>query len=134
MQRLEIFDVDPDGALNFDLGRVLASLPQEVRTYQCWCFKELEAVGNDLLQVEAEVQASPDGLCMDWDELVSLSKRIDETINLNLVGGNRSSSLGGTLEEALRIEVIDSTLWAIETDARPILEWLKTSFNRVSTI
>ena len=63
---------------------------------------------------------------MGWDELILLSKGIEQIINLTLVGYRVPPD--GPIKEALRIEVLDSSLWAVETDALPILEWIKTAF------
>lgn len=131
MQRLEVFDRDTDGALSFDLVDVLTSMPHEVQSYKQWCIQEIEAVGTGILQVEAKVMENGSGCCMEWDELVELAKGIQQIINLTLVGCNEPCSFAHDRSEALRIEVIDSTFWAVETDAESVLAWAKASFSGV---
>ncbi len=113
--------------MKFDLTQILSSMPLEVRSYQ-WCFEDIEAVGKDILVFETKVSSRADGVCMAWEELISTSGKIDEVINLTLVAKTQVEPS----EEIIHLEVIDSSLWAIETEVLSVISWIRNSFEKVT--
>jgi hypothetical protein len=126
MSRLEVFDLDDRGILRFDLAEILTSMPREVRDL-LWCFKQIEATGEDILLFEAKVSSQTDGLCLPWGELLAISEKFEQVIDMTLV----ARSVAANNHELIRLEVIDSSLWAVETQIASVLSWVQESFVKV---
>jgi hypothetical protein len=141
MQRLEIFDLDSEGALSFDLKTLLPLLPNRVHSKQ-WYLLDLEAAGtpggaDNLLAVAARVRTAANGLRLDWNRLVQLAGHIHQVIDMTLVGIDplqREPSKAFTnsdYSEFALFEVIDSSLWVVESDMECVLNVVKRAFHDV---
>lgn len=128
MEKLEIYDRDKGGALAFQLGEVLSSLPRDAHLSE-WRVLELEAVGPNVLVKEEIVKTSRNGLLLSWFELSNLADSLKEVINLKLCGYVPDES-----EPRLTIEVMDSTYWVLTTDMQSTLSWARHSFHNIHEV
>jgi hypothetical protein len=89
--------------------------------------------GNNILDLEQEVSESPSGLCLNWNDLVSLARRLFQVINALLSGS--SAPIGAAAVSDLYahseivLEAIDSSLWRVYARSDAIIEELKKAFN-----
>ena len=111
-----------------------------------WTILELEATafagGLDRPISEFEQAAnSPRGMAISWDELISLSRGLKQTINGTFVGRRVADRSCGSSDEEHRfespeiiIDAIDGTLWEVRTCRSSIVEQLKNKFRNVKVV
>jgi hypothetical protein len=144
MERLEIFDLDQDGALLFDLKSFLALLPSEFhrKKWNLFCIEAqgTQGTNGNILEIEERAHKQENGLELTWASLLELVCSLDEIINLELIGSepeakepkrpfDRRGYTGFVV-----LEVIDSSLWAVETDLEELLNLIKRTFSDVRSV
>jgi hypothetical protein len=116
-------------------------LPERLHSKR-WHLLDLEATGTaagtgNLLAVAATARTEAHGLTLDWNQLVQLADHIHQVIDMTLVAidpvqskPNKPLSIQGYSEFAL-FEVIDSSLWIVESDMECVLDVVKSAFHDV---
>lgn len=142
---IEVKDTDAQDGAVIDLAKILDLLtPNEHRLF--WTILDLEATGElgdgrNMLDLEEEIEQSPSGLHVSWDELVSLAHTFLQVINAVIVGYNRADSVP-TLESRsnlyrsneIVLEMIDSTVWRISAKDDGLIQKLQTALREVEGI
>jgi hypothetical protein len=98
-------------------------------------------IGKSVPDFEAEIKKSPNGLRIDWNDLLDLSKKINQTIELILIGSGEPSRLRryGIDEEMYSsceyvIELIDSSYWIIHSKNASLLKRFKNNLSQDACI
>jgi hypothetical protein len=109
-----------------------------------WAILWLEFTGNigrSVPEFEAEINKAPNGLRVDWNGLISLSKKIDQTIDLLLVGAQDTLRLRryeideemyGSCEYV--IELIDSSYWIVHSKNASLLQRFRNNLSQDARI
>lgn len=107
-----------------------------------WSILWLEAVGHrggiSILDLEKSIKSSKNGLVLEWAELLELSDKFYQVIEIILVGDNEYSNLKryDTDEEmysncCYTIELLDSSYWIIHSKNLKTIECLKKNLEGV---
>jgi len=109
-----------------------------------WTVLDLEAVGElgegrNMLDLEAQIQASPHGLVVSWSELLTLAQELHQVISGVLAGVKDPSATAriwrGTDSCAISdlvLEAIDSSLWSVYARDDRVLQRLQGRFHDIS--
>lgn len=125
------------GILDVDLIDILNVIEAEGATLT-WTLFDLEATGdlgdgNNILDLEQEVRESPTGLCLNWNDLVSLARRLSQVINALLSSSSAPIAAAAVSDlyahSEIVLEAIDSSLWRVYARSDAIIERLKQAFN-----
>ncbi len=139
---IEIKDKNAKRILTVELAHILDSLEPEGH-HLSWTILDLEATGDlgdgkNMLDLEQEIQQSPQGLHLSWDQLISFSRCFFQVINAVIVGGKDSTTVpilqpGGDLYQGSEIvvEAIDSSLWRIYARDEEVLQRFQRTFRDV---
>jgi hypothetical protein len=143
---IEIKDEDNRGSLAVALIDLLDLLKREGHQLT-WSILELEATGDpnrlprDMLDLEQEVEQSPNGVIMSWEELVILATAFCEVLNAVIVGCKDATLIPHLQPNAdlytpceIVLEAIDSTLWRVYARDDQIIQRLQTTFRNVVVI
>lgn len=142
---IEIKDRDAQGGLTVELTHILNLLAPEGRPLS-WAILDLEATGDlgggkDMLDLEQEIEQSPTGLLMSWDELVSLARAFFQVINTVIVGCKDAASVPKLHPEEnlyasseIVLEAIDSSLWRVYARDDKVLRRLQKAFRDVELL
>jgi hypothetical protein len=139
---VEIRDQKP-GYLNVDL-RNLLSLFKEDGPNLVWSILDLEAVGDaeklktDLLEIERQIEESPDGLIVEWEDLLVLAESLVDVWNILIAASHDVPSIprleyGTTNFERceIAIEIFDSTWCRVYARNDAIVRRVKANYRNV---
>lgn len=142
---IEIKDKDAQGGLAVELTHILEVLVPE-GCQLLWAILDLEATGDlgdgkNMLDLEQEVEQSPTGLLMSWDELVSLACAFFQVINTVIVGCKDATAVPKLHPEEnlytsndIVLEAIDSSLWRVYARDDKVLRRLQRAFRDVKLL
>jgi hypothetical protein len=137
MGRIIEIKKNSEGMLDVDLIDILNVIEPEGAAL-IWTLFDLEATGdlgdgNNILDLEQEVRESPTGLCLNWNDLVSLARRLFQVINAILAGSGAPIAAADLSDvyahTEIVLEAIDSSLWRVYAQSDAIIEKLKKTFN-----
>lgn len=145
--KVEIKDEDHGyGCLEVELMDILRLLEQEGQDLT-WSILELEATGDadklgkNMLDIEQEVDCSPQGLIVSWRELVRLANAFHQVINAVIVGSKRTALLTRSttmsdlyISSELIVEAIDSSIWSVYAKEDVVLQRLQAAFRDVELV
>jgi hypothetical protein len=139
---IEIRDVNNEGFLTFDLFDLLEQLRPEAEILN-WHILDLEATGNlgpeiNMLDFESSIAQSRDGVRFTWEQLVDLSRKLFQIMNLVLVGQKNSHMEISLMIDKKKlyesseivIEAIDSSLWLVYAKKDEIIHRLQLKFKQ----
>jgi hypothetical protein len=123
-----------DGILSVDLKDILQCINDGSKYH--WSILWLEAIGKledvNVLSFEAEVKRAESGLVINWDDLLKISTRFNQIIEIILIGDLDPSKLrrygnDDQMHEAcdFTIELIDSSYWIINSKNEELLSPVK---------
>jgi hypothetical protein len=137
MGRMIEIKKNTEGILDVDLIDILNVIEPEGATL-VWTLFDLEATGdlgdgNNILDLEQEVRESPGGLSLNWNDLVSLARRLSQVINA-ILAASRGSVPAAAVNDLyahseIAIEAIDSSLWRLYSRSDALIERLKKCFD-----
>ncbi len=140
---IEIWDRRPDNPrlLALDLVDLLALVAPEGRQL-VWAILELEGEGvlpDD--RYRQEIEASPTGAVVNWDELVAIAHALKQVIWGVFVGCTDASAVPSLHPDAdlynpseIVIEAIDSTYWRVYARDDRVLQRLGAAFRDVKMV
>jgi hypothetical protein len=138
---IEIRDRDERGFLDVDLNQVLSHLRKEGPSLS-WSILYLYAVGDlgegfGMLDLEEKIQASPEGVTLQWETIFDLSHKFRDIYDLILVGyhdphipklGPEDSRSNLYENCEIVVERDDSSLWRIFARDNDVVDRLRNSF------
>jgi hypothetical protein len=137
MGRIIEIKKNTEGILDVDLIDILNVIEPE-GAILIWTLFDLEATGdlghgNNILDLEQEVRESPGGLSLNWNDLVSLARRLSQVINAILAGSMVPIPAAAVndlyAQSQIVIEAIDSSLWRVYARSDALIERLKKCFD-----
>ena len=141
MRALEIFDMDEHGKLRGSLAEILR-LADPPASRLVWTLRYIEARDDvsaawpaGLKDLEAQASANRFGLELSWEQLGSLAAVLRAPVDVRLDGWARAPKAGGAPGElALRIEVLDATLFRVASRERRVLRRLEQRFKDTRSV
>lgn len=137
---IEIHDKDRGGFLSPGLLDILTFLKGWGESLS-WSILDIEATAKgeiDLNLLIRKIENSPTGLHLNWDELTDLGRKLNQVINLILVGcGDRNmipQIIPGEIDFSncdIVIEAVDSTFWRITAKNQDVIIHFWTAFKDV---
>jgi len=138
MRGIEITD-NKNGYLTVSLKDILNALANYAKSFS-WTIFYLEAVGDlgpnrNMLSLESEIRNSPNGLKIQWDELLELASLMSEVTNTRIEGksvtnGTPAADSAGLTEPLTRLKIlmIDSSVWIVCSTDDEILATIEKRF------
>src|SRR5262249_18001271 len=141
MRALEIFDTDEHGKLGGSLAEIL-DLADPPASRLIWTLRYIEARDDvtpawpkGLKDLEAEASARKFGLEIPWEQLRQLAALLRSPVDVRLDGWARRPKPGDAPGElAVRIEVLDSTLFRVASRERAVLTRLERKFKDTRSV
>ena len=141
MRALEIFDVDEHGKLGGSLEEILR-LADPPASRLVWTLRYIEARDDvssvwpaGLKDLESEASARKFGLELGWEQLTALAGALRSPVDVRLDGWAKVPRAGESPGElALRIEVLDATLFRVAARDRAVLSVLEQRFRDTRTV
>ncbi|MCC9073241.1 hypothetical protein LNQ49_16815 [Flavobacterium sp. F-65] len=109
-----------------------------------WNLLWIEAIGTyeeSILEFEAKINDSNNGIQFEFDELIKLSNSMDQIIELTLIADLESEKLirYDTDDKMYKnckyvMELIDSSFWEFTSSDSKVLEIIKQKFDGVSDV
>ncbi|HVP62022.1 MAG TPA: hypothetical protein VMT11_15770 [Myxococcaceae bacterium] len=135
MRALEIFDTDEHGKLAGSLEEVLR-LADPPASRLIWTLRYIEARDEvsaawpaGLKDLEAQASSRKFGLALSWEQLKSLAAVLHAPVDVRLDGWARAPKPGDAPGElAMRVEVLDATLFRVASRERAVLTALERRF------
>jgi len=135
MRALEIFDTDEHGKLGGSLEEILRLADPPASRLQ-WTLRYIEARDDvsavwpaGLEDLEAQASARRFGLELGWEQLRALAGALHTPVDVRLDGWVRAPRPGETPGEiAMRIEVLDATLFRVGARDRAVFTALQQRF------
>jgi hypothetical protein len=135
MRGLEIFDTDEHGKLGGSLQEIL-HLADPPASRLVWTLRYIEARDDvsaawpkGVKDLEAEASARKFGLELSWEQLTALAALLRSPVDVRLDGWTRAPRPGDAPGElAMRVEVLDATLFRVASRDRAVLTTLEQRF------
>lgn len=132
--------VKQDDAIHVKLLDILDGIDNGNKYY--WSILEIEASGylgegKNYMQLEEEVQTSPNGFFINWEELKDLSRKLDQVIWITIIGCTNKDLLKRYDNDQemytvcdFVIEVFDGGCFEIFSKEKTFIEFLIRGFNK----
>ena len=141
MRALEIFDTDEHGKLGGSLAEILR-LADPPASRLVWTLRYIEARDDvsaawpaGIKDLEAQASAHRFGLELSWHTLGSLAALLHTPVDIRLDGWARKPKAGDAPGElALRIELLDATLFRVAARERRVLTRLEQRFKDTRSV
>ncbi len=135
MRALEIFDTDEHGKLAGSLEEILR-LADPPASRLVWTLRYIEARDEvsaawpaGLKDLESQASSRKFGLELPWQQLKALAAVLHAPVDVRLDGWVRAPKPGDAPGElAMRIEVLDATLFRVASRARAVILVLEQRF------
>ncbi|MVT12284.1 hypothetical protein [Chitinophaga tropicalis] len=110
------------GILTIRLSDILNCINDGERYY--WTILWIDAMGDPngfyVLEFDEEINKSPDGYILDWEELIKLSRHPNQILDLLVIGDQEKSNLHRySSDEEMNnkckyvLELVDSSYWLV---------------------
>jgi hypothetical protein len=141
MRALEIFDTDEHGKLSGNLAEIL-QLADPPASRLVWTLRYIEARDDvspawpeGLKNLEAEASSRKFGLELSWQQLTALAVVLRSPVDVRLDGWARAPKVGDAPGElAIRVEVLDATLFRVASRERAVLTRLEQRFKDTRSV
>ena len=141
MRALEIFDTDEHGKLAGSLADMLRLADPPASRLE-WTLRYIEARDDvssawpaGLKDLEVQASARKLGLELSWEQLTSLAAVLHAPVDVRLDGWARVPRPGDAPGElAIRIEVLDSTLFRVASRERAVLTRIERRFKDTRSV
>lgn len=146
LETVEIFDKeDGKNILSVELTDILECLGNKGRDY-IWNILYLDSMGDlgggaSLVAFEDNINQSPRGLEIYWDDLLDLSTKFYQVLDILIVGNTQKKQ--NVREEdddnyhntnEVVIECLDSSYWVVATKYEPFIRNIKAKFRDVRPV
>ncbi|WP_419699011.1 hypothetical protein [Mucilaginibacter sp. NFX135] len=121
--------------LSVTLNDILSLL--KIRSNLKWAILDIYAIGDlgenkSMLAFEEEVGNSENGIIFGWNDLMALSSKLEQIMEIVLIGNEDVSALKRYLSNKemynkckCTIELIDSSYWLIHSTEDKLIKYLK---------
>jgi hypothetical protein len=110
-----------------------------------WSILWLDAIGDlkgkPILDLEKEIRDSENGLSIEWDDLVQLSREFDQVIEILIIGDKDASIIKRyDSDEEMHskcqytIELLDSSYWIVHSKNSDSLKGIRNNLQGVENI
>jgi|GEM_PF-475509 len=127
-----VFKGSEANCLNISFKDILLQAESYIEDYH-WCLLWFEATTSDrefnIIEFENTVKQSQNGILISYRSLVDLSVKIDQTLELFLIGDkdesiirNYNKNTNSINAGSISIELIDSSYWEISTGDKRLID------------
>ncbi len=131
-----------NGLLTVTLPMLLSEINKDF-SYLSWSLLYLSATGDlgkdrSIVDLEDSISSSPDGFCLEWEELSDIADKFDQVFDTLIVGSTSKGSIQKYendedlyLNYSIVLDLFDGAYWRVYSEDESLIKKLADKFSDI---